>query len=393
MIYDVIVVGSGPGGAIAAATLAQRGKSVLLVDRQSFPRDKPCGDGMPHHVMKLLVDDFDRDFAKLNFYHQRVGGLSITAPSGKELVIHDQANPLDYSMVSPRYHFDHMLHQYALRLGAKFEVMQVSGPLLSPSNDSAPQRVVGIVERRGTAYIEHEARIVIAADGASSAIASGLRGRVADTKETAIAIRAYAQLKRPLPEKPLIYFKYSKALLPGYAWVFPVESDRVNVGVGLFDQEMYRQNGKSLKVLLSEFIDYLGTEFQMDIEPGTVKSWPIPVYTSGESRVVSGAYLVGDAGRFADALTGEGIYPAMLTGQLAGQAAVDVLNGKSEREAARQYDVQWHKQIGRTLKNMYWVRQFVASRPRVFNALFAFALAFPNARTRVTNTFGGQQGL
>ena len=52
--YDVIVVGSGPGGAVAAARLAQQGKSVLLADRQSFPRDKVCGDGLPVHVMLML---------------------------------------------------------------------------------------------------------------------------------------------------------------------------------------------------------------------------------------------------------------------------------------------------------------------------------------------------
>ena len=54
MLYDVIVVGSGPGGAIAAAVLAAQGKSVLLADRQEFPRDKVCGDGLPLNVMVML---------------------------------------------------------------------------------------------------------------------------------------------------------------------------------------------------------------------------------------------------------------------------------------------------------------------------------------------------
>ncbi len=53
MIHDVIVVGSGPAGAVAAATLAQAGKSVLMVDRQGFPRDKVCGDGLPSNAMKM----------------------------------------------------------------------------------------------------------------------------------------------------------------------------------------------------------------------------------------------------------------------------------------------------------------------------------------------------
>jgi len=388
MIHDVIVVGSGPGGATAAAVLARQGKSVLLVDRQPFPRDKVCGDGLAHHVMKLLMDEFGMEYAKMNFAHQLVDGMSLTAPSGKAMIVRDQADPSDYSMVSPRFHFDNMLHQHAVQSGAKFEIMKVAGPLLQASNGT--QRVVGIIERKGQDLIEHETRVVIAADGASSAIATGLRGRVAAKEETAVAIRAYANLRRPMPEL-LIYFRFIKALLPGYTWVFPVAPDRVNFGLGLFSQEIYKERGKNLKQLLSEFVDHIADEFQMDVEQSSVRSWPIPFYTSGESRVVKGAYLVGDAGRFVDGLTGEGIYPAMLTGFLAGQTAVNVLNGTDEAEAARRYDRMWRRKIGNNLRNMYLVQRYIASRPKVFNAVFAVAQGLPNTRKRLGMALSGQQ--
>src|SRR5262245_44772270 len=115
MIYDVVVVGSGPGGATAAATLASHGKSVLMVDRQTFPRDKVCGDGMPVEIMKLLREmnvDIERD--KLQYH--RIQSLSISSPSGRTLKTVEAQRDV-FSMTSPRYSFDHTLHNHALQTG------------------------------------------------------------------------------------------------------------------------------------------------------------------------------------------------------------------------------------------------------------------------------------
>ena len=52
MKYDVVIVGAGPSGSTAAKNLAEKGKKVLIIDKQKFPRDKPCGGGIPTRVMK-----------------------------------------------------------------------------------------------------------------------------------------------------------------------------------------------------------------------------------------------------------------------------------------------------------------------------------------------------
>jgi flavin-dependent dehydrogenase len=109
-----------------------------------------------------------------------------------------------------------------------------------------------------------------------------------------------------------------------------------------------------------------------------------------ESRVVKGVYLVGDAGRFVDALTGGGIYPAMITGQLAAQAAIRQLAGMPATEAAAYYDAQWQGSIGRSLSRLLLVQRWVGSKPRVFNAIFALANAVPPLRFRLLNGLAGQ---
>jgi flavin-dependent dehydrogenase len=128
MIYDVIVVGSGPGGAIAAAELARRGHSVLMVDRSPFPRDKTCGDGMPANVMQHLLD-LGINLQTSNFEHQQIRSIYIQPYGGRALVIPEQASSI-YSMVAPRLHFDRLLHEHALSCGVHFEVMQVIEPLV-----------------------------------------------------------------------------------------------------------------------------------------------------------------------------------------------------------------------------------------------------------------------
>jgi geranylgeranyl reductase family protein len=360
MIYDVIVVGSGPGGAVAAATLASRGKSVLMVDRQSFPRDKVCGDGLPAEVMSFLRQmDVDVDAAKLQY--QRIHSLAITSPSGRILKTHEKKRDV-FSMTSPRLSFDHMLHNHALRTGAKFEMMNIHKPLMSADG----RKVVGVVERQDNRMVEHEARVVIAAGGVGSPISRALRGDQSQADVTAIAIRAYICLKQPV--EPCVHFFFQPELLPGYAWIFPVGKNRANIGVYLHN-DTYKSQKRSLRDLLNDFQGWLGREFEFEIDPATIKTWSLPLYVSDESRAMPGVLFVGDEGRFINALTGGGIYSAMVTGQVAGLQAINLLEGQSVPPA--NYDRLWQQRVGSELRRGRFVQQHIAGNPLIFNGLFA----------------------
>lgn len=380
MIHDVIVVGSGPSGAVAAATLASQGRSVLLVDQHTFPREKVCGDGMPTSVARMLTHHLHIDLR--SFPHYRIAAINITAPDGQALKVR-QADGAYYSFTAPRYHFDAVLHQHAVCAGAHFEVMHIEAPLISASG-----QVVGVVERRGQSRIEHEARVVIGADGASSAVARGLRGRVAEPNETAIAIRAYGTVSKPLEH--CIYMIFQKYLLPGYGWVFPVGEHRVNVGVGLLNQSMYHQKRERLQTLLDRFLVDIRPKFPIQVEAETTKSWPIPCWFTAESRVVKGAYLVGDAGRNADPLTGGGVYPAMLTGLLAAEAAGGILDGTDPTEAAQTFNRGCNRLINRDLLKSLYMRRFITSHSGVFNGLMDAATIIPPLRKTFLGGLAGQ---
>ncbi len=373
MIHDVIVVGSGPGGAVAAATLAAHGKEVLLVDRQTFPRDKVCGDGLPLEVMALLRT-MEVDIQQAGLEYRRISSLAITGPGGHTVMLQETQREL-FSMTAPRLSFDHVLHQQALKRGAKFEAMHIHAPLLRDG------RVVGVVERRDGKLIEHEARAVIAAGGVGSPIARALKGRNHDEADSmAVAIRAYVSLKRPIESR--VHFFFQRELLPGYAWIFPVSETRANVGVYLHN-DTYKQRGRNLREWLDDFLDWLAQDYSFELEPDSVKTWPLPIYTSGESRTAAGVLFVGDEGHFTNALTGGGIYTAMLTGQTAARQVIDLLEARPS-----DYDTAWRAAVAAGLRRGRRVQRHIAGNARLFNAFLAAASA-PLLRYPLMKTIAG----
>jgi geranylgeranyl reductase family protein len=380
MIYDAIVVGSGPGGAIAASVLAERGKSVLLADRQAFPRDKICGDGLPTNVMAMLRN-LGVEVRSANFEYQQIKALSITGPAGQTLITHERSKDV-FSMTSRRYSFDNMLHENAVRCGAKFEIMNVQGPLFDLSGD----KVVGVIERKDKQSIEHEAKVVIAADGAGSSIARALNAkqdRVAPADATAVGIRAYGKLKRAMPE--CVYFYFHKTLLPGYGWIFPIANGCANIGVYL-DNKTYKQGTRSLNDLLTEFQAGLPAEFALDVDPATVQTWPLPLWTNAETRKVKGVLLVGDAGRFINAITGGGIYTAMMTGLFAAQHAIDLLDNT---DSHIDYDTAWRAELSRSLAQARFIQTRIAPSPFLFNSVFTIT-SFPPIKTTMLRALSGE---
>lgn len=377
MIYDVIVVGSGPGGAVAASTLAGAGKSVLLADRQSFPRDKVCGDGLPIHVT-VMLREMGIDLRRVGLEYQQITSLSITGPSGKTLTTHENKSISDiFSMTSRRVSFDNVLHEHALKSGAHFEMMHIHKPLLNGD------QVIGVVERKGKMLIEHEAKIVIAADGAASAIARNLHGRVSSPETTAIAVRAYAQLKKPMP--PCVYFYFQRSLLPGYAWIFPIANGRANVGIYLHNHTYHRQK-QSLEERLTAFVESLQREYPCEIEAPTVQTWPLPLWTAPHSRIDKGVLFVGDAGQFINAITGGGIYPAMLTGRAAARRAIDLLDGSQN---SPDYDTAWQSEVGHSLRRARLAQRYIISSRWLFNGLLAFS-SIPKLKSRALRALSGE---
>ncbi|NOZ73583.1 MAG: NAD(P)/FAD-dependent oxidoreductase [Chloroflexi bacterium] len=354
-MYDVVIVGAGPAGSIAAAILARHGSQVLLLDKKDFPRHKVCGDGIGWSTIKLLSEvGLSLETATDELYEcDKVRGIS---PSGYifEGPFPQREGHSQHGYVIPRQHFDHILWQFALEQGAQFERFHVTEPIIE---DGVVRGVRGDVAGKTA---ERRARITFAADGAKSVIARALHpDKIAD-KHYAVAIRGYFEDVQDLDRSVEFYF--NQTVLPGYGWVFPLGEGRANIGVGL-RLDVIRQKKSSLRQAFETFIrDPRVAAKLVKARPlDEPRGWVLPLGSQRLQRAYAGALLIGDAGAFISPLSGGGIYNALETGRIAAHVALEALDGDGGSLAElRKYEVRWRKVLGRKLRSETLVQKLLS---------------------------------
>ncbi len=322
---DVAVVGAGPAGSAAANVLARSGRSVLVVDRAGFPRDKCCGDGLTTLALRLC-EQLGLDPADLGGW-QQVGGAVVHSPSGRRVHFPLPSGEGQFAAVVPRAELDAALLDLARAAGAEVhEGCALAGALVDRGGGSARLEVDGL----GTVVADR----VVAADGMWSPTRRflGLAGH--GYRGEWHAFRQYVEGAGPGARDLHVWFMAD--LLPGYAWSFPLPGDRANVGFGLLrgGRLPVGSSGGLWAGLMDrpEVRRVLGD----DVRPeGRHASWPIPARVTSAVLHHGPVLFAGDAACATDALTGEGIGQALLTGMLAAEA---IMEGGSSDEVARNYE-------------------------------------------------------
>ncbi|MCC1498062.1 geranylgeranyl reductase family protein [Alcanivorax sp. 1008] len=288
MEVDVVIVGAGPAGSAAAYDLAYSGLRVIIVDRKNFPRDKACGGGLTHKSIEALRYPLD------SLIRSEPSVLKMTRRLKPEADIHTGGAFL--TMVT-RLEFDNHALQQAISVGAQFiKVPKCINTLINNGNRSR-------IEWDGLAI---NTRWIIAADGANSQIR-----RITDHNwhpPQAFALEAIVPFSATKAETCLDF----GVIKDGYGWVFP-KGDHLNIG-------LYTACGRPApsKELLNNYIAQKA--------PGSIArqymGGPIPTHCyKSESRQGHILYI-GDAAGFSDNLFGEGIYGAIVSGQMAAAAII-----------------------------------------------------------------------
>jgi geranylgeranyl reductase family protein len=344
-MHEVVVVGAGPAGSIAAIVLAKQGCRVLLVDQAEFPRDKVCGDGIGWNSIRLLSElglSLESSIPELH----RCGRARGISPSG---YVYQGSFPqkddhYQHGYVIPRKHFDHSLWEFALQQGAEFERFRVTEPIIEKG------RVCGVRGTMNGKTVEHRARMTIAADGANSVIARFLCSGSASARHYAVAMRAYFGGLQGADD--CVEFYFNQTDLPGYGWVFPLGEGVANIGIGL-RLDTYRKNGESLRQAFGRFLrdPRLAEKLSKATPIGEARGFLLPLASRPLQRVYDGVILVGDAGAFVSPLTGGGIYNAMESGRIAAEVALEALQGEGgSLEELREFEVRWRSVLGRKLR-------------------------------------------
>jgi geranylgeranyl reductase family protein len=306
-------VGGGPAGAAAAITLARAGRDVVLVDKAVFPRDKICGDGLTAGALRLL-ETLGLDPATVPSW-QPVDDVVVSSPSHHEVTFPLPRGAGLYAVVARRTELDAALLDVVRSAGVEVH----EGHAVTGATER-PDRVV--LEVDGPDLRELHARYAIGADGMWSPLRKHLGAATPGYLGEWHAFRQYFRNVGPRAARELFVW-FEPDLLPGYAWSFPLPGGGANVGFGI-----QRDGGKVARVQDMKQIwpdllarPHIRAVLGPDAEPESPhKAWPIPARIDQVVLTTDRALFVGDAAAATDAMTGEGIGQALLTGVLAAQA-------------------------------------------------------------------------
>lgn len=318
MNFDIIVIGAGPAGSTTASFLAQKyNKQVLLLDKERFPRDKPCGDAISGKSMSVLSElGIKSSVEAAN--PLRTHGVIISSPKGAVLDIPFKSKDPDrhsYGYVCKRFVYDNLLleHVKSLPNVQAIEQFQVTDILL----DGA--QVVGVTGRDLASGREKEfrAKVVVGADGANGVAAGRLGVADFDDSHRVIAMRAYYDGVEGM--KPAIEIHFVNSLIPGYFWIFPISETEANVGVGMIVRDMKRLRIDLKKEMIGIIVQHplFSKRFKNAKQVSEIKTWNLPLGSRIRKCAGNGWLLAGDAASLIDPFSGEGIGNAMYSGRLA----------------------------------------------------------------------------
>jgi geranylgeranyl reductase family protein len=316
--WSAIVIGAGPAGSVAAATLAGYGHQTLLLDKHAFPRTKVCGDGLNHDSQRFLRTI--KLLEKVKARGHSVEYAKVYSTGGIELVI-----PGPYITLERRI-LDTILANHAVHSGAKF----CSGKVEKVSQHGPELQAVHV----SGLHPPLQSRFVVLATGASVKIARSLQ-IVHRARPSALAARCYVVSREKLD---CLASAYVQSVLPGYGWVFPMGDGLYNMGVIAYDTKG-KKKGVGLKKRFEDFVRDFPLAHKVYRRGHTVSELKAaPLRCGLPASIVPGRgnlLATGETIGTTFHCTGEGIGKAMETGQLAAEVIHEALSGRASNVVRR----------------------------------------------------------
>src|SRR5690554_5286907 len=336
--FDIIVVGAGPSGTMAAYEAAKSGLKVAILEKESLPRYKTCGGGLVFRGRKMLPFDLapavEREFDSV-----QVGF------SGSPY--HFQSTR-DYPIVTMvmRDKFDKLLVDQARELGVV--VLDEHTLLALEIGDSVVIK---------TAKGAFEARYVIAADGVYSPTAK--MAGWSDDRRLIPALEYEVVVDAVDFQRLSTTVRFDVDVIPnGYGWCFP-KGNHLSIGVGLF-----KKRKVNMRAYYLEYLQSLGIS---EVIKEEAHGYQIPISPRSGSLAKKGVFLTGDAAGLADPLTAEGISNAILSGALAGKTISEYFDLPTE--AMERYQTALEKDLLPGLKTAQFASKLFYNNKNIRNLL------------------------
>lgn len=361
--YDIIVIGAGPAGSLAATAAAEAGVRVLLLEkRQEIGSPVRCAEGVAREALQTFCEPDPRWTATVVERAQVTvlgagAPMHLSAEGGKGYILE-------------RRLFDRFLAERAAQAGAHVRVKTPALGLIVEGTRVAGVRA--LVDGREQSI---GASVVIGADGVESWVGrwAGLIGPTLLQRHMTCAQYLLAGID--IDAHCLQYWISNEHAPGGYVWVFPKGQGKANVGLGI-QADCIRE---APAAALNRFI-----ESRPELacgSPVTLIAGAVPIGPSPDHLVGNGVMLIGDAASQVDPLTGGGIIPAMTAGQLAGQTAAAAIHaGRPDRAHLEEYERVWRTGPGRALaRNQRLLQRFPPNTRASEDFLRVFAMAAAGA--------------
>ncbi|MDD5146406.1 MAG: FAD-dependent oxidoreductase [Candidatus Pacebacteria bacterium] len=278
--YEVVIVGAGPAGLMCAYELQKAKKRVLILEKNSEVGPKVCAGGLTTKIKNL---GFSLEIAEILF-----SSVIVNVAGVQRFIVNQEP----FVGTIERKELGQMMLQ---RLDPKLIDIRVSHPVVKIGDDYV--EVMG--QRMGYKHL-------VAADGSNSLVRSYLG---LPTKKFGLTI----QYLVPQKFSTLELFFDASLFGCGYAWIFP-HQNYTSIGCGQF---MDPRHGAKLREGFDRWLSLRGIRVDDGELQGGIINFDYRGFEFGNK------FLIGDAGGFASGFTGEGIYPALVSGQ---EAARKIIN-------------------------------------------------------------------
>lgn len=359
----MIVLGAGPAGATFTLTLKNSGLKIALIDKETFPRDKVCGDAVSSIAKRILRQIDPALETELLAFAPKTNITKAKVYSPRF-----QSFEIGFSKIGHcirRIDFDNWLFTKAMQNPtATFFGNTKVKEVFTDANKAWVKLEDGSIL---------ESKVIIGCDGAHSQVAKKLAGFRVDRKHYSGAVRQYYRNVKGLTGDSLeVYFL--KGYLPGYFWIFPLSNNEANVGFGMLSETIAQKKidlKESLRKILEE-IPEVRERFKDAEALEDVKGFGLPL--GSKKYEISGHryMLCGDAASLIDPFSGEGIETAMESGKFAAELVLkNLAQDQFLPEHLNAYDERVYKKMWGNFKSHYYMQKFLGDRVWLINKLIA----------------------